>query len=404
MKNTTMLSLTMMAAVCAVACGDTGTNPSPINRFVPGDRALDNDPCEHEFATGHECVRRGDICPDGGNRPSVMQCVLGTWRCVIDTTRTCQRPAMPACPEVQDTTCSLGFCPDGSPVPAQITCVSGRNICLPVAPGCPRIEPDAGVTPEDANDSGTDSTPTPPPGELRVEPLGVGIDLRTDGTDQELIGIRFYSTGAPVRLKMYRFSVIPSGPTNFSPPPEWSMERFFVAGTATGAGTRLNIAHDPASSDTPTRITVTIWYERAIQVDRDGVNAILYGRTTRTPQSGDRLGMSFTFAEGRYSYAGSTIGALTPVTYYTVPGGIPSNGPHLYYGMGTCDRPVPAAYMMPGNLTPGILLWSPEGPYYNELDCLSPDASRTWHNVVTPPPSMTGAPPSNGFAYDLRVR
>jgi hypothetical protein len=170
MKHTTMLGLAMMAAVGLTACGDASINPSPNTRFVPGDRALDNDPCEHEFATGHECVRRGDICPDGGNRPSVMQCILGTWRCVIDTTRTCQRPAMPTCPDVQDTNCNLGFCPDGSPVPAQITCVSGRNICLPVAPGCPRVEPDAGVTP----DSGT----RPEPARLTVN-LGSNVNSRT---------------------------------------------------------------------------------------------------------------------------------------------------------------------------------------------------------------------------------
>ena len=154
MKNTMSLGFAVMATALATACSDAGTTPT-TRTPVPGDRALDGDPCDREFAIGHECVRRGDICPDGGNRPAVMQCVLNQWRCVIDTTRTCQRTEPPVCRDgEEDGSCSLGICPGGTPVPARHTCIGGRFRCLPVEPGCPAVEQDAGTP-----DSGTVQMP-----------------------------------------------------------------------------------------------------------------------------------------------------------------------------------------------------------------------------------------------------
>jgi hypothetical protein len=80
-----------------------------------------------------------------------MQCVLGSWRCVIDTTRTCQRTEPPACTDGEEMgPCNLGICPGGTPVPASQTCIGGHYRCLPIEPGCPAVEQDAGTPPPDA--------------------------------------------------------------------------------------------------------------------------------------------------------------------------------------------------------------------------------------------------------------
>ncbi|MBP9762159.1 hypothetical protein KBD34_00925 [Patescibacteria group bacterium] len=259
----------------------------------------------------------------------------------------------------------------------------------------PMVVADAAVTPDAA------LVPALPPGELRVQQIVTSEFLR-DRADQELIRVRFFVDRgfAPVRLKMYRFILLPGGPNDFAPPVQWSLEGLTLSGTAALSGFQRTIDRDPT---TPARLVVTIAYERAIMVDSTGVDAIFVGRTTAQPASGDRLTVLFIFNEGRYSYASSQVGALTPdIPIATVSGGLLS-GPHLYYGTGHCTTPRPATYGMPGNMTEGIVLWTPDSSSFNEFDCLDGRAMASWRNVITPLPSMGPGPASNGFSQYLRM-
>lgn len=126
------------------SAGCVGTESSPAGRTaapVPGTRASQWDPCDREDEFGQSCVRDGDTCPGGGNRPARFQCRFGTWRCVIDTTRSCGEAA-DAGPVVQDAGVADAAVSDTGPVedaapPADVPSVPAAhvNVCCYAGPG-----------------------------------------------------------------------------------------------------------------------------------------------------------------------------------------------------------------------------------------------------------------------------
>lgn len=164
MKSHIMYTLALLFLAALAGCASTeGTTPSSN---VPAERAFAEAPCAINGQTAGVCARPGDFCSQGGYRPGRYECIFNTWRCTVDTTRSCPAPTP------QPMECARGdylgpcnfqlACPDGSRVPAEYECIGGQRICLPIG-DCPRSESDAGMTP-DASE--TDVTPTDSGGDV----------------------------------------------------------------------------------------------------------------------------------------------------------------------------------------------------------------------------------------------
>ena len=277
----------------------------------------------------------------------------------------------------------------------------GGSMELPVDAGDP-IEPEDVPTPVEP-----DAGPMLPPGELTASRFDLTLSPGRiiGGTYQDLLGLVFRSTGAPVALKMFRIGFTIGGAMNGDPIPNWTLSDLALRGTANIPGLRMSIRSERILPSMGfeggyTNTVVTFVYDRELIVTRDGVTATFGGRSTGDLRLGDRLYTSFVFGEGRYTYAGSSEGALLPGNYlFPSYSEVTADGPHLFYGTGRCDTIVPAAYHMPGNATRGIILWSPRLPGHNELDC-SNGGSADWHNVLAAQYDGHGGGPINSYSAE----
>lgn len=308
---------------------------------------------------------------------------------------------------------STPFCGDG-------VCESDQDCVLDCPATSPVDESDAGTI-ESPADAGNpvepedvpppvepDAGPMLPPGELTASRFDLTLSPGRviGGTYQDFLGLVFRSTGAPVALKMFRVGFTIGGAMNGDPIPNWTLVDLALRGSANVPGLRMSVRSErivPSGGFEGgyTNTVITFVYDRELIVTRDGVTAVFGGRSMGDIHLGDRLHTSFVFGEGRYSYAGSSEGALLPGNYlFPSYSDVTTDGPHLFYGAGRCSTIVPAAYHMPGNATRGIILWSPRLPGHNELDCTN-GGSTDWRNTLADQYDGHGSPPIRAYGTEF---
>ena len=203
---------------CAQEDSTTPTPNRPMETTaVPVERAFQDGPCAIEGQTGAACGREGDFCPNGGYTPARLTCRLGTWRCLVDNTRSCndRRASNHVCDDGDPRgPCVLGIhCLDGTPVPAEYQCVANTWLCQPVAPGCPvPTQPtDAGIADAGTPDSATpDATPPAPRGQVIISCGGPEREEASTDTQFRMRTLNITARGRALEVRGLPMQIVTS--------------------------------------------------------------------------------------------------------------------------------------------------------------------------------------------------
>lgn len=213
----------------------------------------------------------------------------------------------------------------------------------------------------------------------RVVPLGT---MRLVDGENRLSVVHLWSTGRPVGTKKLTYDIFPMIPMGGAV--RWLPEDIRVeVGGRVPLGMRLRSWDDVNGSAQAARVHVVFRDEYTI--DQSGVDVALFGRPSTMPQSLEGVVVTFRVRPAPY-FHGPDEGALTPDEWAPITGS-ENLGPHIYHGGGFCSNLVMPLNPNPGNVSFGVIMWSPRTAFnHNDFDCQHGGTTdwRNWADTTDP--------------------